>query len=109
MLGHPPPAWRPQYSRGRNSSSSALEAEYCRVLGGWLVAACRGKRRPPEGQVALGAQGAPRSAGASVDSAPGTSPAPKQPVEGRRGSEVEARPVGGGAGAGLTRGLQQQQ
>lgn len=48
--------------------------------------------------MALGAQGASRSAGASVDSAPGTLPAPKQPVEGRRGSEVEARPVGGAEG-----------
>lgn len=107
----PPPAWRPQYSRGRNSWE-ALEVAYCEILGGGLPpVTCRGKRRLPEGQVALGAHGASRSAGTSVDSAPRVSPAPKQPVEGGRESEVEARSegVGGWAGAGLTQGPQQQQ
>lgn len=113
LLGHlHVSTWRPQYSRGRNSLSEAFEGAYCETLGGWLPpVTCRGKRRLPEGQVALGAHGASRSAGTSVDSAPSASPALKQPVEGGRESEVEARSegVGGGEGAGLTQGPRQHQ
>lgn len=61
--------------------------------------------------MALGAHRASRPSGTSVDSAPSASPAPKQPVEGDRESEVAARSEGvwGGVGAGLTQGPQQQQ
>lgn len=53
-------------------------------VGNSVVGACRGRRGPPEGQVALGAQGAPESWGTAVDPASRASPVPKQPVEGCR-------------------------
>lgn len=101
-----------QYSLGTKSTvtletgSGHLMVKVC----GRKVDTSLWRRGSPEGPVPLGAQGAPGSVGAAMHSAPGASPAPKQPVEGCRGSEaVWPGPGGDGAGPGLTRGPQQQQ
>lgn len=78
----------------------------CRVV---VVMSCRGKRPPPKGQVAPGVQGAPELAEAAIDWIPGSAPMPKQPVEGRGGSEVEDGRESGRAGVRLTRGPQRRQ
>ena len=109
---HPPPPGSPWYSLGNKLMPSLETGLVWRVMGGdGTVGAWRGRRGPPEGQVAVGAQGTPGSAGAGLEGVPGVGSA-RRPAEGRRGvrrGPVRARGRGTGSGTGLTSGPQQQQ